>query len=395
MPTLPLSGIKVLDLSTLLPGPLTSLFLAEAGADVVKLERPGRGDEMRSYEPKLGDASANYAVLNRGKRAFAVDFKDPAQKQRVLELAAEADIVLEQFRPGVADRLGLGYADLSAANPGLIYCSISGYGSTGGHAGKAGHDLNYLGESGLLGTVVDDRGQPSLPVTVMADIAGGTYPALVNILLALRQRDASGQGQHIEVSMAHNLQVLAYGYIATHQASGSWPQPGAEQLTGGSPRYHLYRTADDRFIACAALEQKFWARLLEILGLDEDLLDEAGREEEAIATLSQVFGAHDSAHWHAVLDDEDVCTTVVATWEEAVDHGLVVTDNQDRVTTPGGSHAASTLASPLSPGLRREAGDASYPSLDSLGEGSPWAAAPASSGAPAASAAAVRSTSPA
>lgn len=372
MTVLPLSGVKVLDLSTLLPGPLTSLFLAEAGAEVIKLERPGRGDEMRSYEPKFGNASANYAVLNRGKRAFAVDFKEPEQKQRVLELAAEADIVLEQFRPGVADRLGLGFADLSAVNSGLIYCSISGYGSSGGHAGKAGHDLNYLGDSGLLGTVVDDRGHPALPVTVMADIAGGTYPALVNILLALRLRDATGEGQHIEVSMAHNLQVLAYGYFASHQAGGGWPKPGAELLTGGSPRYYLYRTADDRFIACAALEQKFWARLLEILDLGPGLLDETGHEDEAIAALTQAFGAHDSAHWHAVLDDEDVCTTVVAAWDEAVDTGLVVTDGRDRVTTPDGSEAVSTLVSPLTPGLRRAAGDVAYPSLDRLGEGSPW-----------------------
>jgi alpha-methylacyl-CoA racemase len=372
MTALPLSGVKVLDLSTLLPGPLTSLFLAEAGAEVIKLERPGRGDEMRGYEPKFGDASANYAVLNRGKRAFAADFKDPVQKQRVLELAAEADIVLEQFRPGVADRLGLGFADLSAVNPGLIYCSISGYGSSGGHAGKAGHDLNYLGDSGLLGTVVDDRGQPALPVTVMADIAGGTYPALVNILLALRLRDATGEGQHIEVSMAHNLQVLAYGYFASHQAGAGWPKPGEELLTGGSPRYHLYRTADDRFIACAALEQKFWARLLELLEIGEDLLDETGREGEAIAALTRAFRAHDSAHWHAVLDDEDVCTTVVATWDEAVDTGIVVTDGPDRVTTPDGSEAISTLVSPITPGLRREAGDVAYPTLDHLGEASPW-----------------------
>ncbi len=131
---------------------------------------------MRTYEPRFGEASANYAVLNRGKRAYAVDFKDPVQRDRVLEIAAEADVVLEQFRPGVADRLGLGYQHVRAVNPDVIYCSISGYGPTGPRAARAGHDLNYLAESALLGVVTDSTGSPSLPVTVLADIAGGTIP---------------------------------------------------------------------------------------------------------------------------------------------------------------------------------------------------------------------------
>ena len=370
--TLPLSGVKVLDLSTLLPGPLTSLFLAEAGADVVKLERPGRGDEMRTYEPKFGEASANYAVLNRGKRAFAVDFKDPEQHRRVIELAAEADIVLEQFRPGVADRLGLGYDDMKAVNPSIVYCSISGYGHTGEYAGRAGHDLNYLAESGLLGTVVGDDGAPSLPVSPLADIAGGTYPALVNILLALRLRDSSGEGTRIQLSMTHNLQVLAYGYFAAHQASGLWPTPGQELLTGGSPRYRIYRTADDRFVACAALEQKFWIRLLELLGLGEEYFDETGREADARAALSAKFGAHSASHWNAVLSNEDVCTTVVATWEEAVDTGLVITDGDDEVATPDRRMRTSALPSPIVSGLRRGPGSVPYPDLGSLGDDSPW-----------------------
>lgn len=217
--TLPLAGIKVLDLSTLLPGPLATLMLAEAGADVIKLERPGRGDEMRTYEPTFGEASANYAILNRGKRAYAVDFKDPAQRDRVLEIAADADIVMEQFRPGVAERLGLSYDAMRERNPRIVYCSISGYGPTGQHASRAGHDLNYLAESGLLGVVTDANGSPNLPVSVLADIAAGTYPAVMNVLLALRMAERTGEGAHLQVSMTHNLQVLAYGYIATHQAA--------------------------------------------------------------------------------------------------------------------------------------------------------------------------------
>ncbi|WP_172652741.1 CaiB/BaiF CoA transferase family protein [Rhodococcus opacus] len=370
---LPLAGVKVLDLSTLLPGPLATLMLAEAGADVVKLERPGVGDEMRTYEPKFGESSGNYAVLNRGKRAYAVDFKDPEQRDRVLELAADADVVMEQFRPGVADRLGLGYEAMQAINPRLIYCSITGYGPSGPHATRAGHDLNYLAESGLLGVVTDTTGSPSLPVTVIADIAAGTYPAVVNILLALRQAEHTGHGTHLQISMAHNLQVLGYGYFATHQAGGSWPKPGAEQLTGGSPRYRIYPTSDRRHIACAALEQKFWDRLVHVVGLEAKFHDDGGQEQAVIAALESVFAARPASYWRDLLDGEDVCTVVVATWDEAVAAGLVDIASSDRVTQPGDpSQSFSTLYSPIDPALRSVGDSVPYPALDPLPDRSPW-----------------------
>ncbi len=373
--TPPLQGVRVLDLSTLLPGPLATLFLAQSGADVVKIERPVQGDEMRSYHPRLGEASANYAVLNRGKRAYAADLKDPSQRDRVLEIAAEADVVVEQFRPGVADRLGLGYDVVARLNPRVVYCSVNGYGSTGPSAGRAGHDLNYLAESGLLGVVVDRDGAPSLPVSVLADIAGGTYPAVVNILLALRQAEATGRGCRVEVAMARNLQVLAYGYFATHQVDGTWPEPGAELLTGGSPRYQVYPTADGRHVACAALEDRFWRRLTELVGLDERWRADAGQEDAVIAALGEVFASRTAAHWRRVLTGEDVCTSVVATWDEAVDSGLVEVDGPDRVRDPGPSgRAVATLPSPVSPQLRRAPGTSSYPALHALPDGSPWAA---------------------
>lgn len=373
MSSLPLAGIKVLDLSTLLPGPLATLMLAEAGADVVKLERPGRGDEMRGYEPRFGEASANYAVLNRGKRAYAVDFKDPAQRDRVLALSAQADVVVEQFRPGVADRLGLGYEHVSSVKPDVVYCSITGYGTTGPHAQRAGHDLNYLAEFGLLGVVADGTGAPNLPVSVLADIAGGAYPAVVNILLALRQRDITGQGAHLQVSMTGNLHVLAYGYFATRQAGGNWPRPGAGLLTGGSPRYHIYPTADGRYVACAALEQRFWDRLVELVGLDEKFRDDSGREETVITALAGRFAAETAEHWRSVLDGEDVCTVVVATWDEAVAAGLVDIEAPEQVATPSGDRSMPTLPSPISPALRHRPGAVAYPSLAELGDASPWA----------------------
>ncbi len=222
-PASPLAGIRVLDFSTLLPGPLATLLLAEAGAEVLQVERPPHGDEMRSYVPRLGESSANYALPNRGKRSAAVDLKDPAVRDRLLALATEVDVVVEQFRPGVMDRLRLGYEDFRAVAPAIVYCSITGYGQRGPAAGRAGHDLNYLAESGLLGVVVDERGDPHLPPTVIADIAGGTYPAVLNILLALFRRQATGEGCHLDIGMTPNLSTLAYGYLATHAGSGTWP----------------------------------------------------------------------------------------------------------------------------------------------------------------------------
>jgi alpha-methylacyl-CoA racemase len=191
----PLAGIKVVDFSALLPGPLASLILAAAGAEVVKIERPG-GDELRGYEPRFGAAGAGFALLNRGKRSIAIDLKENDARARLLPLLRSADVLIEQFRPGVMERLGLGHAALAAVNPRLIYCSITGYGQSGPKAQAAAHDLNYLAETGLLHLAAGADGAPVVPPALIADIAGGSYPAVLNILLALRERDASGRGCH-------------------------------------------------------------------------------------------------------------------------------------------------------------------------------------------------------
>jgi alpha-methylacyl-CoA racemase len=360
-PAPPLTGIRVLDFSTLLPGPLTTLLLAEAGADVLQLERPPRGDEMRGYVPRLGESSANYALLNRGKRSVAVDLKDPAVRDRLLELAAEVDVVVEQFRPGVMDRLGLGYEAFRAVNPAVVYCSITGYGQTGPTATRAGHDLNYLAESGLLGAVVDDRGDPHLPPTVIADIAGGTYPAVVNILLALFRRATTGEGCRLDIGMTPNLATLAYGYLATHAGSGTWPEPGRDLLTGGSPRYHVYRTADGRHVAAAPLEDRFWARFCELLDLPEDLRADAGREAEVVAAVAARIAAHPAEHWRRLFDGEDVCCSVVATFQEAADSEALRTESAHRVAGDGFDVAA--LPVPVVDEFRGEPRALPYPPL--------------------------------
>lgn len=362
-PVLPLSGVRVLDFSSLLPGPMATLLLAEAGADVLQVERPGSGDEMRSYQPGLGASSANYALLNRGKRAVAVDLKDPQAREEILRLAADVDVVVEQFRPHVMDRLGLGYGDIRAVNPAVIYCSITGYGQTGPQAARAGHDLNYLAESGLLGAVVDEAGDPHLPPTVIADIAGGTYPAVINILLALLRRNATGQGCYLDIGMTPNLQTLAYGYLATYQGSRRWPVAGRDLLTGGSPRYHIYRTADNRHIAVAPLEDRFWARFCELVELPTDLRSGEASPDVVIKAVAQLIAAQPADHWRRLLAEEDVCCSVVATFEEAHRSLNLRTDSAHRVT--GDGFDVGGLPVPVVDDLRRPPAALSYPALRS------------------------------
>ena len=273
----PLDGVLVLDFSTLLPGPLATLILAEAGAEIIKIERPGSGDEMRRYTPKFGGDSVNFALLNRGKRSIAIDLKEPGALARLDPLLRRADVVVEQFRPGVMERLGLGYAQLKAINPRLVYCAITGYGSGGPRAQDAGHDLNYLADTGMLCSSAGADGTPVLPPALIADIGGGAYPAVINILLALQRRAATGEGCRLDVSMSDNLFAFMYWAMGNGQVAGAWPRPGGELVTGGSPRYQIYRTADDRFVAAAPLEDRFWANFCDEIGLAPALRERCAR----------------------------------------------------------------------------------------------------------------------
>src|SRR5262245_22980559 len=195
----PLSGIVVLDFTTLLPGPLATLMLAEAGAEVTKIERPG-GEDMRAFPPAFDGVSAGFALLNRGKRSVVLDLTKDEDRQRLAPLLSGADVVVEQFRPGVMERLGLGYEGACKINPRLIYCSITGYGQQGPRAQEAGHDLNYIGNTGLLALQPGPADRPVVPPALVADIAVGSFPAVLNILLALRQRDQTGQGCHLDIA---------------------------------------------------------------------------------------------------------------------------------------------------------------------------------------------------
>ena len=280
----PLAGIAVLDFSTLLPGPLATLLLADAGADVTAVERPGA-----AQMPSL-------AALSRGKRRLTLDLKNPRDREQLPSLLARADVLVEQFRPGVMRRLGLGYQDVAAGNPRIIYCSITGYGQTGPKSGVAGHDINYLADTGLLSL------SRSIPPALIADIAAGSYPAVINILLALRERDRTGRGQHLDVSMADNLFTFALGRPV---------------FTSGSPRYRLYPTKDGRMLAVGALEQSFWDEVCAITGLDEALRDDALNPAATIARLEQIVAGETAETWARRIAGRDCCCSVVATVEEA------------------------------------------------------------------------------
>lgn len=310
----PLSNIKVLDFTTLLPGPLATLILAEAGADVLKIERSAAGDDMRSFPPAIAGESVLFALLNRGKRSLALDLKAAGAWPVLQPLVQGADVLVEQFRPGVMDRLGLGYERLKAINPRLVYCSITGYGQDGPKAQTVGHDLTYLAEAGVLA----QARLGTVPPVLAADIAGGAYPAVMNVLLALRQRDTTGLGCRLDIAMAEQSLTFAVGGLAEMWTTGRSPAPGGWLLTGGSPRYQLYATSDGQWVAAAPLEEKFWQRFCQLIDLPAELRDDRRAPEATRAGVARQIAAGSADHWRRLFAGEDVSAAVVATLEEAV-----------------------------------------------------------------------------
>jgi crotonobetainyl-CoA:carnitine CoA-transferase CaiB-like acyl-CoA transferase len=313
----PLEGLFVLDFSTLLPGPLATLLLAEAGAEVVKIEPPGRGEEMRSHAPNWGRDSASFALLNRGKRSVALDLKNAADRRRLQPLVTRADIIVEQFRPGVMERLGLDYRSVADLNPMVVYCSISGYGQSGPKRDVAAHDLNYIGDAGLLALSMGELSRPVVPPALIADIAGGAYPAVLNILLALEERRRTGRGRHLDVAMADNLFPLMFWAIGHGLAAGTWPENGAGYVTGGSPRYGLYPTKDSKVVAAAPLEQKFWETFCDLIGLEGTFRDDAKNSAATKARVAAIIASETAEVWRSRFAGKDCCCSIVASIGDA------------------------------------------------------------------------------
>ena len=326
-----LSDIRVLDLTRLLPGGFCSLLLADLGADVVKVEDTGLGDYIRWAPPYYGDAeqealgtrSAPYLALNRGKRSIRLDLKQEAGRDALLRLVGEFDVVLESFRPGVLDRLGCGYEAMREANPRIVYCPITGYGQTGRHAQRAGHDLNYLALVGLLSLTGEPGGRLIQSAGQIADIGGGALMAAIGVLAALHERDRSGEGQLVDVSMADGALSWLAMPAAAYLCDGRVPQRGAEQLTGGFVCYLPYEAADG-WVTCGALESKFWRRFCEATGHPE-LIDKQFERpgSEAWRQIANVFRSRTRAEWRAFNDEHDAMIEPVLDLDQALASELV------------------------------------------------------------------------
>ncbi len=264
----PLSGLKVLDFSTLLPGPYATLLMADMGADVLRVEALKRPDMLRSTPPMVDGISAAHATINRNKRSLAVDLKKKSAIELMKKLVASHDVLVEQFRPGVMARLGLDYETLKAINPGLIYCSITGYGQTGPMANRAGHDINYLSLSGLASYTGRKRSGPVPPGVQVADVAGGSHHAVMGILAAVFQRQGTGQGQHIDISMSDAALSLNAVFGASYLAGGKVPGLEEDLLNGGI-FYDFYQTSDNRYLSVGSLEPQFATGFFQAIGKPE------------------------------------------------------------------------------------------------------------------------------
>jgi alpha-methylacyl-CoA racemase len=308
-----LAGIRVLDLSRLLPGPFATWLLQAHGAEVVKLEEPRGGDYLRWIPPFEGEHGAMFTALNRDKRSVTLDLRQPEGQQALLSLLPRFDVVLESFRPGVLARFGLDFERLHQLHPRLVLASLTGFGQDGAWAGQPGHDLNFEGLAGLLAPAARSGGVPALPGLPVADLAGGSLMAAFTITAALLQRERTGRGARLDLSMTDGAATLIYPFVATTRAMPEPPPPGGDMLTGGHACYGVYRCADERLITVAALEPQFLKLLLQETGL--------GPAPPDRAALSAVFATQPRDHWVERL--APACVAPLLELDELLEGSLV------------------------------------------------------------------------
>ncbi len=339
MDGLPLEDLKVLDLSRLLPGPFCTMLLADFGAQVIKIEEPGRGDYIRSWPPLLKNVSGFHIVLNRNKKSLTLNLKTNEGGKIFKELVHSADILIESFRPGTMERFGLGYSTLSEINPRLIYCAITGYGREGKRVNKAGHDINYLAISGVLSYSGKSESGPALPGVQIADIGGGALPAAFAIMMALYTREKTGKGDFIDISMTDNSfmwNCLRWGKFIV---DGLVPRPGDDMLNHGFACYHVYRTKDDRYMALGALEPQFWENFCKAINRPEwntpDYFTPGEHQKQLKEKLSEIFLTKTQKEWVELLSGVDCCCEPVMNLEEVkhnpdfISRGVIVEMNHD------------------------------------------------------------------
>jgi alpha-methylacyl-CoA racemase len=361
MTGLPLEGLRVLDLTRLLPGGFCSGLLADFGADVVKVEDTGLGDYVRWAPPRYegvdqSAGSALFLALNRNKRSIRVNLKSDEGREVLRRLVREADVLLEGFRPGVMDRLGVGYQRLREENPRLVYCAITGYGQDGPYRDRSGHDMNYLGLVGLLGLTGERDGPPVQSAGQIADLGGGALMAAVGVLVALRERERSGEGQLVDVAMADGALSWLAMVAARALAEGAAPRRGELELAGGLACYRPYRCADG-WVTLGALEPKFWQAFCRGVGR-EDLVDQhlAPAGSETHREVERIFAARTRDEWATFAGEHDCCLEPLLELDEALESELVrAREMVVEIDQPGAERPVRLLGVPVK--LSRTPGD--------------------------------------
>lgn len=317
----PLEGIRVLDFSKNLAGPMCAQLLADFGAEVIKIEDIG-GETGRWYPPLMGPYSAAFYPVNRDKGSVALNLRSEEGREIFKKLVADADVLLDQFRPGVAAKMGLDYETLRKVNPRLIYCSLTGYGLTGPLKEKAGHDINFAGLAGVLELTGTKGGPPAISAVQIAGVAGGTLYAVIAILLALKSREQTGEGQLCEVSMVDGAINLLVHTMANWSVMGVLPERGSDILTGGFACYNVYRTSDDRWMALGAVEFKFWSEFCKHIGLPEliELQWYPEKQPELIEAISRVIAGKTQQEWTEEFEGVDTCFTPVLNFQQVYEH---------------------------------------------------------------------------
>jgi len=324
--SLPLEGVKILDLSRYLPGPFCTQMLADFGAEVIKIEDPKGGDLMRHVPPLIDGESAGFYSVNRNKKSITLDLKKEEGKAILKRLVAGSDIVVDQFRPGVMDKMGLGYEQLREINEGIIYCAITGYGLDGPLRDAAGHDLNYLSLAGVAGLNGTYQGMPAICGMQIADIAGGTLYAAIAILLALASRQKTGQGQLCDIAMMDGSISMLVLTLGQWGGWGKLPEMGDDLLGGGYAFYQIYTTKDNKFVSLGALEDKFWAGFCNKLGKPNYIKQQFDKslQRDMIADIQMVMQEKTRDEWVEFFADSDICFTPILTLEEMCEHPQVL-----------------------------------------------------------------------
>lgn len=325
-----LEGIRVLDLSRLLPGPYCTLMMADYGAEVIKIEEPGKGDYIRWRKPEIKGIGARHLTINRNKKSIELNLKTEEGKEIFKRLAKDADVILESFRPGVMDRLGLGYEEIAKINEGIVYCSLTGYGQTGPYRNLPGHDINFIGYSGILGLIGEKDGKPIIPGVQIADLGGGALMALSGILMALFYKERTGKGQYVDVSMLDGAVTWLYAAVSDYFASGTIPERGNNRLDGHFACYNVYETKDGKYISVGANELKFWKRICELVGKPEWIeLHEAPEEvqEQLKKDLADIFKQKEQKEWLTLLAEEETCVGPVNDIQDIFDDPQIIERN--------------------------------------------------------------------